>query len=69
MAFFFMFLSNASFSIQTVEIREKIVPGCFKSKWTELPRCAWFNIHGLSYMILLLQVEQVTAILFNTGML
>lgn len=61
---FSLFLSNTHFSVQTVEIRGEIVLGCFKSKWTELPRCASFNIHGLSYMTLLLQVEQVTAILF-----
>lgn len=44
-------------------------PGCFKSKWTELARCTSFNVHELSYMTSLLQVEQVTATLFNTGTL
>lgn len=67
--FYCIFMSNACFSIQRFEKRETGVLGCFKSKWTELPGGAWFTIHGLSYMTLLLQVEKRTTIIFNTGML
>lgn len=34
----------------TLEIRGNVVPGCFKSKWTHLPRWAWFNLLGFDYM-------------------
>lgn len=63
------FLSSTHLSVQTGLIKGQIVPGCFESRWTELARCACFNIHGLSYRTSLLQVEQATTTLVNTSIL